>query len=202
MQNRDEVIRNAACVAANHGTGVARALAAYLETSGESEREALRGELVALSTGFERGSGNGSTFEARQAGAVAALEAWDGPKLEQATYDPMQIRAARVIWASVWGSVTYTDGTVGHLPYGFEALLALGVQTTGSRGDAAVLWALAEQQRRREAEGIAKSGVMLAQALDHVATELGSETARNLVERMPERLREYVRKVWQRGQRD
>ena len=49
MHNRDEVIRHAACVVANHGRGVGRALSAYLSSSGGTEREALRGELVALS---------------------------------------------------------------------------------------------------------------------------------------------------------
>ena len=111
----------------------------------------------------------------------------------------MQIRAARVVWTSVWGVTAYTDGTVGHLPHGFEALLALGVQATGTRSDAAVLWALAEQQRRREMQGLTQAGQALGQALDHVATELGSETARSLVDRMPERLRDYVRTVWKNG---
>jgi hypothetical protein len=199
MFNRDGVIRFAAEVVANHGEGVGAALSSYLASSGRGEAEVLRGHLVALSAGFESTAHDGSTYAARVQAAKNALEAWDGPKLEQAVYASMQIRAARVVWASVWGATIYTDGTVGHLPHGFEELLALGVEVTGSRSDGAVLWALAEQQRRREAKGSVESGTALAAALDHIATELGSESARSLVDRMPDRLRNYVREVWVRG---
>lgn len=198
MYDRDGVIRHVAVAAAAHADRVSVALADWMREPTASAEERLRAELVALSAGWEGSAHDGSTYETRRAAAAAALAAWDGPQLEQATETRLQIRASRVVWTSVWGVVVSTTGEVGHLPHGFEELLLLGVQATGRRDDAAVLWALAEKQRRREVESAYRSEDALASALRTVAEEFGQESAQSLVARMPERMRAYVREVWQR----
>lgn len=89
MYNRDEVIRQSAIAVRNHARGVGEALSVVLgcprndagARPGEATAlQALRDALVALASGFEPTAGDGSTRQARQAAAVAALEAWDGPE--------------------------------------------------------------------------------------------------------------------------
>jgi hypothetical protein len=112
MYNQDEVIRQAALCADNHGTQVDHALSSYVADHNDSNREALRLALVAQAAGHESMSHDGSTLNARRLAATAALAAWDGPAPEFAiTVGAVQIGTSDAALLSQLGYETSCDST-------------------------------------------------------------------------------------------
>lgn len=150
MNNRDEVIRQAAIAAANHAGEVAQALARYIQTAArDGSREALRDALVAQVAGFESTAHDGATYAARVEACKAALRAWDEPRPSHVVCERLGLSASRAVWVTLWDVRVHVDGNV-VVPYNHDEVLLLGKEATGSTGEPAVLWAVAETRRRRE----------------------------------------------------
>lgn len=188
MYNRDEVIRQAAIAAKNHASGVARALAAYLASGdGVREAEALRGECVALTAGFETTAHDGSTYALRQQAAQAALDAWDRLPNDLELHAELNVTASAQVWRRLWA-----------LPHGrrvLEELVLLGTLNQGCRDERAVLWAIGEARRRYEVEEQRGAETAFARSIAGLVQVMGAESADAFVARLPDKIRAYAEAV-------
>lgn len=188
MYNPEETLKQIAEAIACNADGVRRAFGAWLASGCKRQEElALRAELTAQASGFEPTAQNGATFEGRRRAAAAALAAWEGIG-EGVYHETLGVRANREVWAAL-GVTVYSTGDLGPLTPEARELVLLGMEATGSRGQGALVWALGERVRRKEAGAARHAEAELSRAMLEIASVLQSESAEALVRRLPERIR-------------
>ena len=120
-----------------------------------------------------------------------------------AKYTELGIEASEAAWRALGVSV-HTTGEVtaaftAWSKEDLDALLLRGCAETGARDERAVVWAIAERARSREASERSAAERALAQSVTRLADAIGAESAASLVARMPDRLRPYAESVLRRA---
>lgn len=122
---------------------------------------------------------------------------------QQVTHSKLGIMAPRAVWAALGYEIVRDGETgqlfLGHGPHRAEAWLLCGVHETGAYDERAVIAAVVERDRRAEVHAQTQAAQSLSNGLKMVAEPIGVESADDLVRRLPDRLRPYVKNVLASG---
>lgn len=122
---------------------------------------------------------------------------------ETYTHETTGIQAERVYWAAA-GCTVYTTGTVSTsmAAHNFDALLLAGIEATGAKDHRAIVWAMQEQQRRKEEATRSTALAREAEAIQSLASSIRSAAVQEsedsllarILPRLTERTQYAVRK--------
>ncbi len=182
MIDSDSVIKFAVVAADNNATEVRYALSAYIQNQTDSTRDGLRLALVAQASGFENGSHDGSTFEARKQAASDALKAWNGSEDTHTSIivGSRQIRCERELAKKIgWTSSGWDCGSVGDS--GLKCLAQ--ALSNGLDGEMAVLRAIAIHTHQTEAHNKRREEKLIAEE-ESKAAGMNLAAQREIAKRM------------------